>query len=93
MEFNMNVRDSKDQIKKIRELLLEIFERLSLKFSNSFTISNMAIFLQEHHYISQDYSNRLKSLEKIENIKDSKQLNDEINDLRLYLLSKFYHYI
>ena len=89
----MQIKKIKNKIEKIRDLLLKIFQRLNLQLNEPQTITNMAHFLQIHRYISESYSNKLKSLDNPSDIGALKQIYDELNDVELYLMTRFYHYI
>ena len=89
----MKIENIKRKIKKIQNLLLEIIERLNLQFEETPTISNIANFLQTNQYMSEFYSNKLKSLDSLSELVNLKKIYGELNDLELYLLTRFYHYI
>ena len=73
----------------IRKLLIEIIDRLNLraKFTKETTFRNLSEFLYKFQLISIDYCQKITSL-------DSNELkNSDLNDIKLYLLTRFYHYI
>ncbi|NHI92629.1 MAG: hypothetical protein EAX96_09005 [Candidatus Lokiarchaeota archaeon] len=89
----MKKEENNKKIMKIHKQMFEIFERLNLKLPSPPSISNMAIFLQDHQYISKNYASKIKSLDLISDFKNMKNISKEINDIELYLLTRFYHYI
>ena len=82
------------KITKIHDLLLEILEQLNLKLNIELTFANMSRFLVERNLISEQYAQKISALEKSKQFCDERpQLHNELNDIELYLLSRFYHYI
>ena len=83
----MKIDIFKKKISKIHNLLIEILERLNLTLNKDPTFQNIAEFLGTRDLISEPYAQKIKILEeKLPSLQ-------EINDIELYLLSRFYHYI
>ena len=82
------------KIAKIHDLLLEILERLNLKLNMEPTSTNISKLLVEHGLISEQYAQKISALENSKQFCDERPLlHNELNDIELYLLSRFYHYI
>ena len=90
----MKISYYKKKMTKIHGLLLEILERLNLKLNVDLTFSNISRLLVERNLISEQYAEKLSILDKSNQFCDERPLlHQELNDIELYLLSRFYHYI
>ncbi len=90
----MKINYYEKKIGKIHDLLLEILDKLNLKMNSDFTFGNISKFLEERNLISEQYAKKISILDKSDNFCDERPLlHQELNDIELYLLSRFYHYI